>query len=139
MTSRCRRRRGPEASRSHTPPPKSAPPNRTYAFSENPRTAARTSESRTSTTGHLRWRVDPRPLCRLGATDDLAVEQPCYDDTKEAVEKCKDQEWHQEPRHRCHRVGCSKEAIDDPWLPSHFGHCPSGLDRDETHWRAHSD
>ena len=29
MTSRCRPRRGPRASRSHTPPPKSAPPSST--------------------------------------------------------------------------------------------------------------
>src|SRR5215211_752894 len=119
MTSRWRRRRGPKASRSHTPPPKSAPPNRTYALSESASIAARMSESCTSGTSHLPRGIDASPFCRLGASDNLAVQQPRYDHAKEAIEKREEDERDDEPRDRRNRVSCSKHSIDDPRLASY--------------------
>src|SRR5690349_4277205 len=70
----CRFRRGPDASRSHTPPPKSAPPNSTYAFNATTMTQAATSAS-------VRF---IRRLLRRRA-DDLLTEEVHDDQSQEHV------------------------------------------------------
>src|SRR6266853_6735249 len=112
MTSRWRARRGPVASRSHTPPPKSAPPNSMYPLSASPRHAATISARLSSGTGHPRRRVSPGPFDGLGAADDLTVQQPHHDDAQEAVEQAEEQERHHQARHRGHRVGGPEHAMN---------------------------
>src|SRR3954463_4076194 len=90
ITSRWRLRLGPDASRSHTPPPKSAPANRTYAFSDSASSAARISGRPTSGTADPRRPVAPPPVGRAGTPDDLAVEQPDNDDSEKAIEQGKE-------------------------------------------------
>src|SRR5437016_1457326 len=104
ITSRCRSRRGPEASRSHTPPPKSAPASSTYALSESASSPAATSGSPTSATTDRLGCIYPAPFGRAGTPDDLTIEQPDHDDAEEAVEQREAQEGHDETGHRRHRV-----------------------------------
>src|SRR3954470_11938908 len=94
MTSRWRLRRGPDASRSHTPPPKSAPPNRMYPLSDRARHPATISARPSSTTGHPPRRVEPGPFDGLGTANDLAIKEPHHDDAEEAIEQGKEQERH---------------------------------------------
>src|SRR3569832_2146402 len=78
MRSRCCCRRGPDASRSHTPPPKSAPPNSTYAFSATTMIQAATSAS---------VRLIVRVSLRRRAYDLLP--QEVYDDhPEEQIQEC---------------------------------------------------
>src|SRR3954452_8939905 len=103
ITSRCRFLRGPDASRSQTPPPKSAPANNTYALSDSASTAARTSARSNSGTSD-RGDIHPAPFTGLGAADDLPVEQPCDNNAQKTVEQGEEQEGDDQARHRGHRV-----------------------------------
>src|SRR4051795_12605626 len=82
MRSRCCCRRGPEASRSHTPPPKSAPPNSTYVFNATTMIQAATS---------ARVRLIVRPSSRRCA-DDLLTQQVHDNHAEEPVQQREDQE-----------------------------------------------
>src|SRR6266545_2170214 len=125
ITSRWRSRRGPVASRSHTPPPKSAPPNSTYALSETAISPARISGSVMSEgTAQPHRHVHAAPLGVARAPDDLTVEQPGHDRAKEAVERGEAEERHDQARHRGHRVGRPEHAVDDPGLPPDLRHGP---------------
>src|SRR6266550_849796 len=128
ITSRCRSRRGPEASRSHTPPPKSAPAKSTYALRESASIPARTSASVNSGTADTLGGVHPAPFGGTGAPDDLPIEEPDHDGAEEAVEQREAQEGHDETGHRRHRVGGAQGAVHDPGLASHLGHRPACLD-----------
>src|SRR6185436_9412967 len=103
MTSRCRFRRGPDASRSQTPPPKSAPANKTYALSDSASVAARTSGRFRSGTSH-RGDIHPTPFTGLGAADDLPVKQPGNNHAEKTVEQGEEQEGNDQARHGGHRV-----------------------------------
>src|SRR5580765_624651 len=136
ITSRWRSRRGPVASRSHTPPPKSAPPNSTYALRETAISPARITGSVMSDgTAHPSRRVHAAPFGGPRASDDLAVEQPGHHRAEEAVERGEAEERYDEARHRCHRVGRPEHAVDDPGLPPDLRHRPPRLDGDEPHRR----
>src|SRR6476661_764728 len=124
MRSRCCCRRGPEASRSHTPPPKSAPANSTYAFSA-------TTMIQAATSGSVR-------LIRQGSSrrcaGDLLTQEVDDDRSQEQVQEREYQKRHHEPGHRGDGVGGSKHAIDDPGLSSYFRYRPAGLDGEKAHW-----
>src|SRR6476620_11860475 len=138
ITSRCRFRRGPDASRSQTPPPKSAPANNTYALSESASTAARTSARSRSGTSD-RGEIHPAPFAGLGAADDLSVEQPGDNDAEKTVEQGEEQEGDDQARHRGDRVRGAEHALDDPGLPANLSDRPPGLDGEKAHWRSQSD
>src|SRR5678816_1003272 len=121
--SRCCCRRGPDASRSHTPPPKSAPPNSTYAFSA-------TMTIQAATSARVRFIVRWSPRRRA---DELLTQQVHDDRSQQHVQEREDQKRHHEPRHRRDGVGRSQHAVDHPWLSADFGHRPAGLDREKTH------
>src|SRR3954471_16772761 len=135
ITSRCRFRRGPDASRSQTPPPKSAPANNTYALSDSASTAARTSarfNSGTSDTGD----IHPAPFTGFGAADDLPVQQPGDNYSEEAVQQGEEQEGNDQSWHRGHRVCGAQHSLDDPGLPANLSDRPSGLDGEKAHRRS---
>src|SRR6266508_2039597 len=113
ISSRCRSRRGPEASRSHTPPPKSAPARSTYALRESASSPARISARVNSGTADTLGGVHPAPFAGTGAPDDLAIEEPDHYGAQEAVEQGEAQEGHDEPGHRRHRVGRAQGAVHD--------------------------
>src|SRR5215208_3916166 len=139
MTSRCRLRRGPEASMSQTPPPKSAPPKSTYALSDSARMAASASASWSSDTAHDGRCVNPGPVAGLGTAKDLAIEEPSHNHSQKAVQQREQQKRHHQAGHWSNRVGGAKHALDYPGLPSYFGDRPARFDGNESHGRCHSD
>src|SRR5687768_11392043 len=117
MAARCSSRRGPRAKRSHTPPPKSAPPNSAYASTTTPAIAATVSAMRMSV-------VKCSILCE-------PQEQRAQRDAQEGVQHGKPDERREHVRHRRHRVACPHHAIDDPGLTPDFGYDPASFERHE--------
>src|SRR5687768_16186471 len=135
MSARCRFQRGPPARRSHTPPPKSAPPSNTYALSETITAPAR-SAARVASGMLRRHQGGRRALRKLGALDDLAAQEPhdCHRECE--IQQSEHQERDHEPGHRRDGVRRAEHPLDDPRLPPDFSDHPSCLDGDEPHRRA---
>src|SRR4051794_32782238 len=91
ISDRCSFRRGPLASRSHTPPPKSAPPKRTYAVSETRIAPASTAASTFGVVASgMRFpfgQPHAAPIRNRRALQDLAPHQPDHADREQDVEQ----------------------------------------------------
>src|SRR5437879_8154043 len=128
----CSRARGPRASRSHTPPPKSAPASNTYALSDTTTIPASRSASVISRFPLPASRLahgphePPDTLRHVRAAHDLTVQQPRHDRAEKAVEQREHDERHDEPRHRRHRVPGAHHAVNHPGLAPELGRHPSG-------------
>src|SRR6266436_7391435 len=137
MTVRWAARRGPEARRSQTPPPKSAPA-KAHSRSARPGSArpARRGGRREPSSGYPGSDTDRHGrLSGGGAPEDLLVEEPGGDDAEEAIQQGEGDEGDDQPRHGRHRLSRPEHALDDPRLSAHLRHNPPGLDTDETHRR----
>src|SRR5687768_17368682 len=118
MASRCLRARLPVASKSHSPPPKSAPPINAYRISAASVTIAMMSSRRM---------LQP-PFFRF---PELPPEERNQHDRQEQVNAAEHREWHRESRHRRHGFTRFHYAVNNPRLPAEFCHEPAGFQRNE--------
>src|SRR5882724_6546445 len=121
MASRCSLARGPNASKSHIPPPKSAPPISAYTMSDSKMKMA----MMTSSIGCPRWLV----WHSIGRLQELATQQKHNNDCQKDVNHGENDERHDHPAHWCHSFMGSHHTIHYPRLASHFRHDPAGFNR----------
>src|SRR6188474_1121191 len=81
--------------------------------------------------------IPASPFGRLRTADDLAVEEPSDDHAQETVEGGEDEERYDQPGHRCYRLSCSHDAVNDPGLSSNLSNKPPRLDGKKPHGGCH--